>query len=145
MIYPVIAEEYEEVVALWERSVRASHDFLPEEDILFFRPLILNEFLPMVTLFCTKTSTGNISGFVGVAENKVEMLFIDPDYMGQGLGKQLLNYAISQLGVTEVDVNEQNPKAVGFYLNNGFEVASRSELDGMGKPYPILHLKLSKE
>lgn len=40
-----------------------------------------------------------------------------------------------------LDVNEQNEQAVGFYLHMGFEVAGRSELDGTGKPYPLLHLR----
>jgi hypothetical protein len=46
------------------------------------------------------------------------------------------------MGATTVDVNEQNPQAVGFYLHIGCEVVGRSELDGMGKPYPLLHLRL---
>jgi putative acetyltransferase len=33
--------EYADVVGLWEASVRATHDFLKEEDILFFKPLII--------------------------------------------------------------------------------------------------------
>ncbi|AKJ42042.1 acetyltransferase [Pragia fontium] len=141
-IHAVKEKDYPELTALWERSVRATHDFLPEADILFFRPLILNEFLPMVHLMCTKNSQGAISGFIGVADNKVEMLFIDPAYRGQGLGKALLNYGIEQLAITEVDVNEQNPQALNFYLKCGFNIAGRSEVDGMGKPYPLLHLIL---
>ena len=39
-------------------------------------------------------------------------------------------------------MNEQNEQAVGFYLHQGFVIAGRSELDGTGKPYPILHLQL---
>ncbi len=54
----------------------------------------------------------------------------------------LLQYAIEQLGVTKVDVNEQNPQAVGFYEHMGFKVVSRSPLDDMGKPFPILHMTL---
>ncbi|ENH9207696.1 GNAT family N-acetyltransferase, partial [Vibrio vulnificus] len=46
------------------------------------------------------------------------------------------------LGVTKVDVNEQNPQAVGFYEHMGFKVVSRSPLDDMGKPFPILHMTL---
>jgi putative acetyltransferase len=42
-------------------------------------------------------------------------------------------------------VNEQNPQSVGFYLHTGFKVVGCSELDGMGKPYPLLHLRLRKQ
>lgn len=142
-IYPVQSTDYSHLTELWERSVRATHTFLPEQDILFFRPLILSQYLPMVELFCTKNQQGVISGFIGLSEHKVEMLFIDPDYRRQGLGKALLSYAVEQRRVTEVDVNEQNPQAVDFYQKFGFTVTGRSELDGMGKPYPLLHLSLN--
>lgn len=70
------------------------------------------------------------------------MLFIDPYLRGQGIAKMLLQFAIDHLNVTNVDVNEQNIQAVGFYKHFGFKVISRSELDGTGKPYPILHMQL---
>ena len=85
---------------------------------------------------------GRLVGFVGVAEGKVEMLFLDPPARGQGGGKLLLDHAISSFGATSLDVNEQNPQAVGFYLHQVFRVVGRSELDGMGKPYPLLHMSL---
>ena len=34
-------ENYQEIVNVWEASVRATHDFLKEEDIEYFKPLIL--------------------------------------------------------------------------------------------------------
>lgn len=142
-IYSVEPGDYAHLTNLWERSARATHDFLSEDDIQFFRPLILNEYLPMVKLFCTKNPQGVINGFIGLSDNKVEMLFIEPDYRGQGLGKALLSYAVEHCQATEVDVNEQNPQAVDFYLKFGFKVIGRSELDGMGKPYPLLHLSLN--
>ena len=71
------------------------------------------------------------------------MLFIHPAARGQGAGRRLLTYAVDSLGATTLDVNEQNEQAVGFYLRMGFEVVGRSECDGMGKPYPLLHLRLA--
>ncbi|GAM72145.1 acetyltransferase [Vibrio sp. JCM 19236] len=41
-------------------------------------------------------------------------------------------------------MNEQNPEAAGFYKKMGFKVTSRSPLDDMGKPFPILHMELDK-
>ncbi|MDR7129324.1 putative acetyltransferase [Algoriphagus sp. 4150] len=135
--------EYPEVVELWEASVRATHDFLQEEDIVFFKPLILNEYLKAVALNCVRADSSEILGFSGVAEGNLEMLFVHPDQAGKGIGKALLMNAISTLQVSKVDVNEQNPKALEFYLKNGFKIIGRSELDGTGKPYPILHMKLA--
>lgn len=136
--------EYPEVVQLWESSVRATHHFLKEEDIEYFKPLILNTYLDAVELRCMRNDENNILGFLGVAEQNLEMLFIDPEHRGKGVGKSLLDYAMENLNVTKVDVNEQNEQAVGFYEHCGFEVIGRSELDSSGKPYPILHMALKK-
>ena len=134
--------EYQEVVEVWEASVRATHHFLKEEDIRFFRPLILDQYLDAVELRCVRDESGNIMGFSGVAEQNLEMLFIHPDHFGQGLGKRLLENAIEEFAITHVDVNEENQQAVGFYEKQGFKVFSRSEKDPTGKPYPILHMEL---
>ncbi len=79
--------------------------------------------------------------FIGLSD-MIEMLFVHPDFMGKGIGKSLLTYAIRQKGMTKVDVNEQNDKAVKFYISNGFVVTGRSELDSDGRPFPILHMSL---
>ena len=88
---------------------------------------------------------GRILGFCGVSGDKLEMLFVAPDFLGKGIGKLLLQHAIHVMGIRFVDVNEQNPSAVGFYLYQGFRVDSRDELDEQGNPYPILHLSLAGE
>lgn len=134
--------EYKEVVKLWEASVRATHDFLKEEDIEFFKPLILNTYLDAVQLKCIRINN-KIIGFLGVADHNLEMLFIHPEFIGKRIGKTLLEYAIENLNVTNVDVNEQNKQAVEFYKHCGFEIIGHSELDASGKPYPILHLAVA--
>ena len=134
--------EYPILVEVWEASVRATHDFLKEEDIRYFRPLILNTYLDAVELRCARNGQGEILGFMGVSDNNLEMLFIHPNNRGMGIGRKLLDHAIDKLEVQKVDVNEQNKQAVGFYEHYGFKVIGRSALDASGKPYPILHMKL---
>lgn len=141
-IESIAKQDYQEVVELWEASVRATHHFLKEEDIEYFKPLILNTYLDAVELRCIKNETGNLIGFLGVADQNLEMLFIHPDFRGIGIGKTLLEYSIDTMGVKKVDVNEQNGQALEFYQHCGFEVTKRSELDSSGKPYPILHMEL---
>lgn len=143
-IVKVQENEYADVTDVWEASVRATHHFLSEEDIRYLKPLILNEYLKTVDLRCAKNAEGRILGFLGIHYKKIEMLFLHPEVIGQGLGTRLLNIAIAQFKATEVDVNEDNEQAVGFYLHSGFIIDSRSELDPLGKPYPILHMKLNR-
>jgi len=142
IVVNVLPQDYAEMLILWENSVRATHDFISDEDIAFFKPIIIEQAFPAVSLHCVKNDQGAIIGFVGVHQQKIEMLFILNAVRGQGVGKLLLEFAITQLAADSVDVNEQNPQALGFYKHMGFNVISRSPLDDMGKPFPILHMKL---
>lgn len=70
------------------------------------------------------------------------MLFIDNDFRRTGIGKKLITFAIANLNVSKVDVNEQNTQAVGFYKHAGFKFVKRSAFDEKGKEYPTLHMEL---
>lgn len=134
--------EFQKITEVWEASVRATHHFISEDDIAFFKPLVRDTYLAAVELRCARNGAGDILGFVGVAETKIEMLFVSPAHSGQGIGTLLLRHAIDILGATLVDVNEQNPRAAGFYERHGFGTIGRSSLDGTGRPYPLLHMRL---
>ena len=137
--------DFAELTNVWEASVRATHDFLPDSYIELLRGLVLEQYLDTVMLICCKDPTSKrITGFAGVAAGKVEMLFIHPDYRGLGIGKCLLMFAINELNAKRLDVNEQNLQAVGFYLKQGFVAVGRCEKDGMGQPYPLLHLRYKR-
>ncbi|TBL93198.1 acetyltransferase [Hafnia alvei] len=142
-IEPADSSVFERLVNIWEASVRETHFFLTENDITELRPLLLNAYLPNLPVFLARDETGAIHGFIGVDENRIEMLFIDAASRGKGVGKQLLAYAIEKLHANEVDVNEQNPQGVGFYKHMGFVQTGRSEVDGQGKPFPLLHMRYS--
>lgn len=143
VIVPTSTNRHPQLLKLWEQSVRASHHFLNDEQILKIRQQIIqHSYFDQVQLFHVEHQQ-QILGFMGIAGSKLEMLFISPSAFRQGIGNQLLQHALT-LGVTEVDVNEQNPDATAFYLKHGFEIISRSETDSEGNPYPILHLKLQK-
>lgn len=142
-IEPVERGSYQILIALWEASVRASHHFLQEADITALRPLILEHYFDAVRLSCAKGEDGEIVGFCGVADGNLEMLFVAPAAMGQGVGRQLVAHAIARQNVSRVDVNEQNEQAFGFYRRLGFVVVGRSPLDGQGRPYPLLHMALA--
>ncbi|WP_236183706.1 GNAT family N-acetyltransferase [Pseudomonas protegens] len=144
VVYTPKLSDYPELTQVWEASVRATHDFLPDSYIELLRELVLTRYLDAVMLICTRDARQRITGFAGVAAGKVEMLFIDPAHRGRGLGRQLLQYAVEHLNAQQLDVNEQNPQALGFYFRQGFEVIGRSEQDGMGQPYPLLHMRLKQ-
>lgn len=141
MIRKIEQTDYPRLIEIWESAVLHTHDFLKKEDFLYYKEQIPSYF-PHVTLRGFEQD-GQLVGFIGLSEDNIEMLFIHNDCRGKGIGKQLIRYAIDQLHIKKVDVNEQNTQAVGFYEHMGFQVKERSELDNEGKPYPILHMQLN--
>ena len=121
-------DDFEELAEVWEASVRATHDFLSEADIRELRSLLPVRYLPAVELRCLRDA-GRIVAFIGLNGSHIAML---------------VEWAVARQGADSVDVNEQNPQAVGFYLRMGFAVVGRSETDDADRPFPILHLRLEK-
>ena len=108
--------KYQMLIAIWERSVRATHKFLPGEVIDGIKQVLATDYLPMVDIYVLEAD-GVLSGFIGLSGCKIEMLFIDTDCIGKGYGSMLIDYA-KQHGAYLVDVNEQNETAMNFYIAN---------------------------
>ncbi len=86
--------EYLQLIEIWESSVRATHDFLSDENISSLKPLILEHYFDAVELRAAKNNHNKIVGFIGGAECNVEMLFISPDSRNKGVGSLLVKYAV---------------------------------------------------
>lgn len=129
------------LTALWEASVRATHHFLTENDIQKLVPFVRKGLSGIGKLVVVEDNRRPVA-FMGIDEDKIEMLFVAPDCFGKGLGRELAEYGVAHYGVRYVDVNEQNPQAAGFYRHVGFEVFERTGLDEQGNPFPILKMKL---
>lgn len=134
----------QQMLEVWEASVRATHHFLDPDDIDFYKSLVSNIDFDQFTVYLSLTDKDEVLGFLGVAGKKLEMVFLKPECIGKGIGRALTTLAIEDLGVTEVDVNEGNVNAVIFYESFGFKVYDRTPIDDAGKPYPILKMRLKK-
>lgn len=144
MSHPIrlaLAEDYPRIMEIWESAVKATHHFLAEEDFIYFKKVIPQDYLPDLEVYLIMEN-GIAEGFSAVAEGHLEMLFIHNDVRGKGLGRTLYKFMKDTTGLTKVDVNEQNPQAIGFYEKMGFRQTGRSEKDGSGKDYPIIHMSL---
>ena len=124
----------QQLLTVWEASVRATHLFLSEAEIAQIKAV--------AHLIVVEEKPGEPIGFMGVENGRLEMLFLLPKERGQGLGKSLLQMGMEQYGVTKVTVNEQNPQAVGFYEHMGFVTHKRTDHDEEGNPYPLLYMNL---
>ena len=134
----------QELLKVWENSVRATHKFLSNEEILKIKKYVPEALACISHLIIDNDENGNPVAFMGIEENKLEMLFITSDYRGKGIGKKMLSYGIENYGVNDLAVNEDNPQAKGFYEHMGFKVYQRNELDDQGNPYPVLYMKLDR-
>ena len=132
------SSDFSKLVDVWQQAVEATHFFLTKEDIIVYKEVV-EGYLPTLEIYIIEINQ-NTAGFIGLAAAHVEMLFIHPQHHGIGLGKKLLNYAVQFKGKLSVDVNEQNPTAYRFYIKYGFLETGRSEIDGAGKPYPLIHM-----
>ena len=130
------------LLAVWDSSVRATHEFLREGDVEFLRPYVEQGLGEIPLLFCA-LEDGRPIAFLGMAGDSIEMLFVHGDCRQRGIGSALMREALAH-NARRVDVNEQNPQALAFYRRFGFEVASRDGTDSLGLPYPILHCELKK-
>ena len=129
------------LVSVWEDSVRATHHFLSDAEILKIKTYVPQALSAVENLVIAEDPTGNPVAFIGIQNHRLEMLFLASSARGQGLGKQLMQYGDDHYGITVLTVNEQNPQAVGFYEHLGFTTYKRTDHDEEGNPYPLLYMK----
>lgn len=125
---------------IWRRAVDATHHFLATEDRLAIEEEV-RSFFPTAKFVVACDARDAPVGLMLMDGDHLEALFIDPDHHGKGIGKALLQSAIVEHPVITTDVNEANSQALAFYERMGFQTIGRSELDGQGRPYPLLHLR----
>ena len=121
----------EQLLNIWESSVRATHLFLSAKEIDSIKQYVPRALREVPHLLAVKNEKEIPVGFMGIAEHRLEMLFISASERGKGLGKELLKYGMDTYSVTDLAVNE----------HMGFEVYKRTELDEQGNPYPLLYMR----
>ena len=76
----------------------------------------------------------------------LEDLFVSPDFIGQGLGREMFSHALGlcrQRGYAALQL-EADPNAVGFYRKMGMQKVGerQSEIEGQPRILPIMELTL---
>ncbi|CAB3865650.1 acetyltransferase [Achromobacter xylosoxidans] len=130
----------ERVVDIWRRAVDATHDFLSPQDRHDIEAEVVG-FLPAATLDLAVDANDRALAFMLLDGGHMEALFVDPAARGTGVGRALVEDALRRYPGLSTDVNEQNAQAIGFYERLGFERTGRSERDGQGRAYPLIHLR----
>lgn len=132
----------EQLLDVWESSVKATHLFLSENEVENIKRYIPQALREIRHLIIIENENRVPVGFMGIVEQHLEMHFISDKERGKGLGKELLKHGLEKYFVNDLAVNEQNPLAKGFYEHMGFKVYKRTENDEQGNPYPLLYMRL---
>ncbi len=132
----------DQLLVIWENSVKATHFFLSDKEVKEIKNYVPQALKEIPHLVIAENENQLPVGFMGIADQHLEMLFISPEERGKGVGKKLLEYGIKNYSINDLAVNEQNPLAKGFYEHMGFEIYKRTEVDEQGNPYPLLYMKL---
>ena len=132
-----------ELLKVWESSVRATHTFLSKDEILEIKEYAPEALRSIAHLVIETNQNNDPIAFMGIGDDKLEMLFVAPEYRSSGIGRKMLTSGINIYGVTESAVNEDNPQARGFYEHMGFVTYQRNELDDQGRPCPVLYMRLN--
>lgn len=133
----------QELIRVWESSVRATQLFLSQREIEEIKGNVRQSIVEIPSLLIVENDDRLLIAFMGLEKEKLRMLYVANEARGKGNGRLLLTHGIDNYQIRELTVNEQNPLARGFYEHMGFKVYDRSELDEQGYPYPILFMRLS--
>lgn len=152
-IRPAVAADHPLLLALWRAAVEATHQFLAPADVDAIEAEVAAALPAMADLrvaVVAGVADGAdgagidepvVAGFVAQDDGEVHALFVDPAWHGRGVGTALLEDVAAGYDAVRLDVNEDNPSARAFYAARGFVVVGRSELDGQGRPFPLLRLR----
>jgi putative acetyltransferase len=135
-------DEWEKLLGIWRRSMAATHHFISPHHMAEIDRLVAQDYFPKKSFLVAVDRDDSPVAFMHLENGHLRSLFVDAAHRGQGVGRQLVEHALSLTPNLTVEVNEQNDQARAFYERLGFVQTGRTEIDQNGRPYPLLLLKL---
>lgn len=83
---------------------------------------------------------GIIKGIIRINENEIEKLFVEPQFQSQGIGAELLRFAVEMMNAEFLWVLEYNKQGIAFYQKHGFVLTGDKTIEDEHVPL----LKMSK-
>ena len=144
MIRKLNEADIDKVMDIWMKSTIKAHDFISKEYWQNNYNTVKEVYIPMSETFVYKDVQG-IKGFISVINNEfIGALFVDIDFQGKGIGKQLIDYAVSKYGKLQLAVYKENKKSVEFYINRGFKIIEEQINDDSKHVEYIMEKSLSR-
>ena len=144
MIRKLNEADIDKVMDIWMKSTIKAHDFISKEYWQNNYNTVKEVYIPMSETFVYKDVQG-IKGFISVINNEfIGALLVDIDFHGNGIGKQLIDYAVSKYGKLQLAVYKENKKSVEFYINRGFKIIEEQINDDSKHVEYIMEKSLSR-
>ena len=70
---------------------------------------------------------GVVKGFIRVNGTEIEKLFVEPAFIGQGIGGRLIEHALINTQAKRLLVLEKNERAIRFYRRHGFHTTDKRQ------------------
>lgn len=136
-IRPLQEADLDTVVDLWLKSSIKAHSFIEasfwEGQVNAMREV----YIPSADTWVADYE-GMLVGFVSLNEEMLAALFVHPFFQGNGIGKQLLQFAMEQSDSLVLSVYKENKRAMDFYRKQGFEAVQEQVDKHTGMPEVIM-------
>ena len=112
------------VMQIWLQANLDAHAFIPAS---FWEAHfeMVRDMLPQAELYVHENEAPRqIDGFIGLAENHIEGIFVAKAARSKGIGRVLLEYAKSRKPRLMLSVYQKNERALAFYQREQFTVQS---------------------
>lgn len=83
---------------------------------------------------------GVVKGLVRINGKEIEKLFVEPQFQSQGIGAELLRFAVETMNTEFLWVLEYNKRGMAFYRRHGFELTGEKMIEDEWVPL----LKMSR-
>lgn len=84
---------------------------------------------------------GLIKGFIQIKGTEICQLFVEPFFQNEGIGGELIEFAIQEFQVDHVWALEKNIRAISFYQKHGFYMTGQKKFEEGTAEY-IVELEL---
>ena len=86
---------------------------------------------------------GVLKGFIRVNGSEIEKLYVEPAFQSSGIGAELLDFAVSELGADRLWALEYNERGIAFYMRHGFRLTGEKMTED--EWVPLVRLSLQKQ
>ncbi len=124
------------LLSVWYNANKLAHPFLSENFIAAIKLKVRDIYLPNTETWVAEQGD-NIIGFISLLHSEGERsevgaLFVEPDFIGKGFGRLLMDQAVSINPKLTLDVFKENHIGRRFYERYGFHQVKKYVFDPTG-------------